>query len=89
MAKINIKPLGTRVVVKPEDAEEKTQSGIYLPNGAKEKPQVGEVLAIGSSDEIEVKIGNKVLYQKFSGTKIEEDKQELLILDQADILAIV
>ena len=90
MSKTNIKPLGNRVVIKPEEAVEKTQSGIYLPEGAKEKPQSGEVLAIGTSDEIEVKVGDKVLYQKYAGTKIEDsEKQELLILEQTDILAVV
>ncbi len=84
-----IKPLGSRVLIKQEEALEQTQSGIYLPNSAKEKPTVGEVIAIGSSDELEVKVGDKVMYQKFGGTKIEVEKQEYILLDQDDILAIV
>jgi len=84
-----IKPLGSRVLIKQEEAVEQTKSGIYIPNSAKEKPTVGEVIAIGSSDDLEVKIGDKVMYQKFGGTKVEVDNQEYLLLEQSDILAIM
>jgi len=84
-----IKPLGNRVLVKQEEAVEQTQSGIYIPTSAKEKPTVGEVIAIGSSDDLEVKVGDKVMYQKFGGTKVEVDNQEYLLLEQSDILAII
>ena len=90
MAKTNIKPLGNRVLISLEEAVEKTNSGIYLPEGAKEKPQAGEVIAIGSAEEIEVKVGDKVLYQKFSGTKVKDNNdQELLLIEQTDILAVI
>lgn len=93
---MNIKPLGDRVVVKPIEAEEITKSGIVLPGTAKEKPQQGEVIAVGSGEyidgkkvELEVKVGDKVIYSKYSGTEIKIDEQEYLILRQNDILAIV
>ena len=90
MIKTNIKPLGNRVLILTEEAVEKTQSGIYLPEGAKEKPQTGEVIAIGTSDEIEVEVGAKVLYQKFAGTKVEDNqKQKFLLIEQTDIMAVV
>ncbi len=84
-----IKPLGNRVLIKQEEAVKQTQSGIYLPDSAKEKPTTGEVIAIGTADDIEVKVGDKVLYQKFGGTKIDVEKQEYLLLEQDDILAIL
>ncbi|MDI6602002.1 MAG: co-chaperone GroES [Thermoanaerobacteraceae bacterium] len=93
---MNIKPLGDRVVVKPIEAEEVTKSGIVLPGTAKEKPQQGEVIAVGSGEyidgkkvELEVKVGDKVIYSKYAGTEIKMDDQEYLILRQNDILAIV
>ena len=92
MSKINIKPLGDRVVVFPEPAEEKTSSGIIIPDTAKEKPQRGKVVAVGSgtSDEkMEVKEGDLVLYGKYSGTEITIDGTDYLIMRQSDILAVV
>ena len=92
MSKINIKPLGDRVVVLPEPAEEKTSSGIIIPDTAKEKPQRGKVVAVGSgtSDEkMEVKEGDLVLYGKYSGTEITIDGTDYLIMRQSDILAVV
>ena len=90
MAKTNIKPLGNRVLISLAEVVEKTNSGIYLPEEAKEKPQAGEVIAIGSAEEIEVKVGDKVLYQKFSGTKVKDNNdQELLLIEQTDILAVI
>ncbi len=86
---MNIRPLGVRVLVKQEEAIKKTQSGIYLPDSAKEKPTTGEVVAIGTSDEIEVAVGDKVMYQKYGGTKLEFDGQDYLLLEQTDILAII
>ncbi|HHJ10725.1 MAG TPA: co-chaperone GroES [Bacteroidetes bacterium] len=92
MKKVNIKPLGDRVVVFPEPAEEKTSTGIIIPDTAKEKPQRGTVVAVGSgteSEKMEVKAGDKVLYGKYSGTEINIDGEDYLILRQSDILAIV
>src|SRR5579883_3097056 len=95
--KLNLKPLADRVVVKKLDADEKTAGGIVLPDTAKEKPQQGEVLAVGPGklDEkgnrqpMEVKIGEKVLFAKYSGTEVKIDGIEYLILAERDILAIV
>ena len=94
---MKIKPMGDRVVIKPAPAEEKTKGGIILPDTAKEKPVVGEVVAVGSgrkSDDgktipMEVKVGDKVLYGKYSGTEVTVDGQELLIMRESDIFAIV
>ena len=93
---MNIKPLGDRVVVKVLEKEETTKSGIVLPEAAKEKPQEGEVLAVGSGElvegkriPLEVKVGDRVIYSKYAGTEVKMDGQEYLILRQSDILAIV
>jgi len=94
---MNIRPLGDRVVIKPLAQEEKTKSGIVLPDTAKEKPQHGEVLAIGSGKTLEngqkvpmeVKVGDKVIYSKYAGTEIKIDGEEVLILNERDIHAII
>ena len=89
---LNIKPLGTRVVVKVQEAETKTKSGIYIPDSAKEKPQRGEIDAVGNGtkdEAMELKAGDIVLYGKYAGTKIELDGEEYLIMNQSDVLAIV
>jgi chaperonin GroES len=92
-----LKPLADRVVVKPSAAEEKTKGGIIVPDTAKEKPVWGEVIATGpgkTSDEgkvipLEVKIGDKVLYGKYSGTEVTIDGEEVLIMRESDIFAIM
>ncbi|QSO46972.1 co-chaperone GroES [Alicyclobacillus mengziensis] len=91
-----VKPLADRVVVRPVDREEKTQSGILLPDTAKEKPQEGEIVAVGPGRvedgkrvELEVKVGDRVIYSKYAGTEVKVGDQELLILRESDILAIV
>lgn len=93
---MRLKPLGDRVVVKVVEAEEITKGGIVLPDTAKEKPQQGEVLAVGSGEyidgkkvELEVKVGDKVIFSKYAGTEVKLDNQEYLLLKQSDILAIV
>jgi chaperonin GroES len=94
---MKIKPLADRVVIKPAAAEEKTKGGIILPDTAKEKPVVGEVMAVGPgkvTDDgkkvlLEVKVGDKVLYGKYSGTEVTLDGEEFLIMREADIFAIV
>lgn len=94
---INLKPLGSRVVVEPLEAEEVTAGGIVLPETAKEKPQKGTVLAIGPGDRdedgkhipMDVKKGDVVLFAKYSGTEIKLDGKKLLILRESDLLAIV
>jgi chaperonin GroES len=90
-------PLGDRVVVKPTPREEMTKSGLVLPDTAKEKPQEGSVIAVGPGrilddgkrEAMDVKVGQKVLYGKYAGTEFKLDDDELLIVSQKDILAIV
>lgn len=93
-----IQPLGDRVVIKRLAAEEKTVSGIIIPDNAKEKPQQGEVIAVGPGlwDEdgekriaLDVKVGDKVLFGKWSATEVKIDGQELLVMKQDDVIAIV
>ena len=87
-----IKPLGTRVVIKEMVAEEKTASGIVLPGSAQEKPQVAEVLAVGPGTEdvkMELSVGDKVIFSKYAGTEVKYNGDEVIILDQRDILAVV
>ena len=93
---MKVQPLGDRVVLKVVDAEEKTKGGIVLPDTAKEKPQEGEIVAVGKGAVAdgkhvtpEVKVSDKVLFGKYSGTEIVVDGEELLILKEEDILAIV
>jgi chaperonin GroES len=95
--KLNLKPLGDRLVVEPVEKEERTASGIILPETAKEKPQEGTVLAAGpgrTDDDgkrvpMDVKVGDVVLYAKYAGTEVKIDDKKLLILKESDILAIV
>lgn len=89
---LNIRPLGTRVVVKVQEAETKTKSGIFIPDSAKEKPLRGEVMAVGNGtkdEAMELKVGDVVLYGKYAGTKIELDGEEYLIMTQSDVLAVI
>ena len=95
--KTKLKPLGARVVIKALDREEKTNTGIYLPDTAKEKPQEGRVLAVGPGDRdengkripVELKEGDKVLFQKYAGTEFKLEGEELLILSEKDVLALI
>ena len=92
-----LKPLADRIVVKPSEAEERTKSGLVLPDTAKEKPQEGKVIAVGSGrllDEgavksLEVKNGDRVLYGKYAGTEVSVEGEDYLILREEDILAVV
>ena len=95
---VNIKPLEDRIVVKPLDAEQTTASGLVIPDTAKEKPQEGEVLAVGAGrwDEdgekripLDVSVGDKVLYSKYGGTEVKFDNEDYLILSARDVLAII
>ena len=89
---MTIQPLSDRVLVKPAEAEEKTVSGIIIPDSAKEKPLKGEVIATGigtKDEEMVVKTGDNVLYGKYAGTEIELDGDKFLIMRQSDILAII
>ncbi len=94
---LNLKPLGSRVVVEPIEQEDITASGIVLPETAKEKPQKGKVLSIGPGDrdesgkriQMDVTVGDTVLFAKYAGTEIKLDGKKLLILRESDLLAIV
>ncbi len=92
MSEINIKPLGTRVLVQPVTADSVTASGIIIPDSAKEKQQRGKVIAAGKGTkdhEMEVKVGDTVLYGKYAGTEIKFEGKDYIILDQNDILAVI
>lgn len=94
---MNMKPLADRVIVKPTPAEEKTKGGLIVPDTAKEKPVIGEVIAVGPGKVTddgkkiapEVKVGDKILYGKYSGTEVTVEGEEYLIMREADIFAIV
>ena len=95
---MNLKPLGDRVIVKPAEAEEQTKSGLYIPDTAKEKPQRGEVVAVGDGKlkddgarvPIDVKVGDTVIYSKYGGSEVKIDGVEYKILDaERDIIAVV
>lgn len=94
---LKLKPLADRVVVRPLEAEEKTAGGLYIPDTAKEKPQQGEVIAVGpgkTGDDgknipMEVKVGDKILYGKYSGTEVRIDGEDYLIMRESDIFAIL
>ncbi len=88
MAKINIQPLGTRVLVQPLEQESKTASGLLLPETAKEKPQTGQIVAVGDDESIKLKSKDKVLFAKYTGTEFKFDGVDYLLLDEAsDVLA--
>jgi chaperonin GroES len=87
-----IKPLADRVLVEPKEAETKTAAGLYIPDTAKEKPQEGKVIAVGSGkkdEPMEVKVGDNVLYGKYAGTEVTVEGKKYLIVRQSDILAIL
>lgn len=88
---MKIRPIGERVLVKPVKVEEKTASGIILPGaGEKERPNVAEVIAIGKGEKLEgIKVGEKVVYLKFSGTEIKDGEEKYLVLNVEDVLAVI
>ncbi len=88
--KTKVMPLGQNVLVKPEKADKKTNTGIYLPDtSSEEKPQQGRVIAVGDSEKIKVKKNQKVIYARYSGTEIKIDNEDCLIVKNEDILAVV
>jgi len=95
--KTKLRPLGDRLVVKPSEREEMTKSGIVLPDTVKERPQEGTILAVGpgrtlddgTREPIEVAVGQKILFQKYAGTEFKLDDEDLLILSQKDVLAVI
>lgn len=94
---LKLKPLGSRIVVEPIEQEEKTVTGIYLPDTAKEKPMKGSVVAVGDGDRdedgdripMDVKVGDVVLFNKYSGTEVKIDEKKILVMKESDVLAII
>jgi chaperonin GroES len=94
---VSVKPLGDRILVKVQEAEDKTTGGIFLPDSAQEKPQVGEVVQVGSGKRndngtiqaIDVQVGDKVLYSKYAGNELKLNAEEFILLREQDILAVV
>ena len=88
---MKLKPLDDRVVIEVTEQEEKNVGGIIIPDTAKEKPQIGEIIAVGTDEELQemVKIGDKILYAKYGGTEVELDGKQYLIVSRSDILAII
>jgi len=94
---LKLRPLGDRVVVEPMEQEERTESGLFIPETAKEKPQRGKIIAIGDGRRdddgnripMDVKVGETILFAKYGGTEVKLDNQKLLILKESDILAVV
>lgn len=91
-----LRPLGDRVIIKVVEQEQKTASGIVLPDSAKEKPQQGEIIAVGNGRiedgkrvELDVKVGDQVIYSKYAGTEVKHMNEEYLILRESDILAVI
>lgn len=90
MAKVEIQPLGKNVLIEPVKKEEKTESGIFLPeNAAQERSQQGKVVAVGESDDIRVKKGQTVLFKEYSDMKVEHEGKEYVVVSSKDILAII
>ncbi|NLR94204.1 co-chaperone GroES [Flammeovirga agarivorans] len=92
MSQVNIKPLADRVLIEPAEAETQTASGLFIPDNAKEKPQRGTVVAVGNGTKDEpltVKVGDTVIYGKYSGTELNLEGNDYLMMREADILAIV
>ena len=94
---MKVKPLADRVVIKPQEAEEKTKGGIIIPDTAKERPVIGEIIATGPGRKgddgklipVEVKVGDKVMYGKYSATEITVEGQDLLVMRESDLIAVV
>lgn len=87
MSNLKIQPMGARVLIQPLEQEGKTSSGLYLPDTAKEKPQTGLVVAIGDDEEIKLKVNDRVLFAKYTGTEFKMDGQEYLLMECSDVLA--
>lgn len=88
---MKLKPLDDRVVIKATEIEEKNVGGIIIPDTAKEKPQIGEIVAVGTDEELAemVKVGDNILYAKYGGTEVDIAEEKMLIISRADILAVV
>ncbi|MBC8385832.1 MAG: co-chaperone GroES [Candidatus Cloacimonetes bacterium] len=88
---MKLKPIDDRVVIEQKDLAEKNVGGIIIPDTAKEKPQIGEILAVGSDEDLQkaVKVGDKILYAKYGGTEVDIEDKKYLIISRSDILAII
>ncbi|HIP92393.1 MAG TPA: co-chaperone GroES [Thermotoga sp.] len=84
---MKVTPLGERLLIKPIKEEKKTEGGIVLPDSAKEKPMKAEVIAIGKVEDLDLKVGDKVIFSKYAGTEIKIDDEDYIIIDASDILA--
>lgn len=87
MTDIKIQPMGARILVKPLEQESKTATGLYIPETAKEKPQTGLVVAVGDDEDIKLKVNDKVIFAKYSGTEIKVGSDDYLIMECGDVLA--
>ncbi len=87
MSNLKIQPMGARVLIQPLEQESKTSSGLFLPDTAKEKPQTGLIVAIGDDEEIKLKVNDKVLFAKYTGTEFKLDGKEYLLMEVNDVLA--
>ena len=87
MGNVKIEPMGARVLIKPQEQENKTSSGLLLPETAKEKPQTGTVVAVGDDEEIKLKVNDRILFAKYTGTEFKLDGVDYLLMECGDILA--
>jgi chaperonin GroES len=87
MSDLKIQPMGARILVKPLEQESKTNSGLFLPETAKEKPQTGLVVAVGDDEDIKVKVDDRILFAKYTGTEFKLDGVDYLLMDCSDVLA--
>jgi len=87
MSDLKIQPMGARILIKPLEQESKTSSGLYLPETAKEKPQTGLVVAVGDDEDIKLKVNDRVLFAKYTGTEFKLDGVEYLLMECGDVLA--
>ncbi len=87
MSELKIQPMGARILVKPLEQEAKTTSGLYIPETAKEKPQTGVVVAVGDDEDIKLKVDDKILFAKYTGTEFKMDGVEYLLMECSDVLA--
>lgn len=87
MSELKIQPMGARILVKPLEQEAKTSSGLYIPETAKEKPQTGVVVAVGDDEDIKLKVDDRILFAKYTGTEFKMDGTEYLLMECSDVLA--
>jgi chaperonin GroES len=86
---MRIKPLGDRVLIKTITEEKRTEGGLVLPDTSKEKPQTAEVIAVGTLDDVELNVGDRVIFSKYAGTEIKVDGEDFILIDSGDILGLI